>query len=420
MTREQAKARWLNGVPEDKQAALIPPGWFEQWADATWATDPVGAKQNPPVVRAPNGTVAGHPEFWTSGKTMYDPAKITVPTLIAIGEWDKRHAAVYGAGDLPAAGQFAGQAPRHAGRRHASHDAGEEPRWRCSAPCRRSSTRAASRLARMNSHDHAAPFSRGRRSLSRGNVRRRPRAQRPLQFPPVQAVTARHGMVVAQESRAARIGAEVLKRGGNAVDAAVAVGFAMAVTYPRAGNIGGGGFMVIHLARKRQPHRDIAIDYRETAPAATTRDTFLNAQGEADPAKSREHGLAIGVPGTVAGLTLALQKYGSGKFKLAQLIAPAIDLARNGYKVGDEFEDTGRSSIARMARWPSTAKLFLQPDGSLIARGTLLVQSDLANTLDAISKARPARVLRRAGRRQNFRRGARRRRADDRRRPEEL
>src|SRR3979490_1231155 len=92
-------------------------------------------------------------------------------------------------------------------------------------------------------------------------------AQRALHFPPVQAVTAQHGMVVAQESRAALIGAEVLKRGGNAVDAAGAGGFAMGVTYPRAGNIGGGGFMLIHLARKQQ---DIAIDYRETAPAATT------------------------------------------------------------------------------------------------------------------------------------------------------
>jgi pimeloyl-ACP methyl ester carboxylesterase len=89
VTREQALARWLNGVPEDKQAALIPPGWFEQWADATWATDPVGAKLDPPVVRAPNGTVADTQEFWTSGKTMYDPGKITVPTLIAIGEWDR-------------------------------------------------------------------------------------------------------------------------------------------------------------------------------------------------------------------------------------------------------------------------------------------------------------------------------------------
>src|SRR4051794_41361158 len=98
------------------------------------------------------------------------------------------------------------------------------------------------------------------------------------QIPPGQAVTAQHGMVVAQEGRAALIGAEVLRRGGNAVDAAVAVGFAMAVTYPRAGNIGGGGFMLIHLARGK---KDIAIDYRETAPAATTKDTFLNAQGEA-------------------------------------------------------------------------------------------------------------------------------------------
>ena len=160
----------------------------------------------------------------------------------------------------------------------------------------------------------------------------------------------------------------------------------MAVTYPRAGNIGGGGFMVIHLAKGK---RDIAIDYRETAPAATTKDTYLNAEGQADPAKSRDQGLAIGVPGTVAGLTLALQKYGSGKFKLSQLIAPAIDLARNGYKVGDEFEDTGRSAIARMARWPSSAKLFLKPDGSLVERGSLLVQSDLADTLQAISEQGP-------------------------------
>jgi pimeloyl-ACP methyl ester carboxylesterase len=89
VTREQAKARWLNGVPADEQAALIPAGWFEQWADATWATDPVGAKQNPPVVRAPNGTVQDTQEFWTAGKAMYDPAKITVPTLIAIGDWDR-------------------------------------------------------------------------------------------------------------------------------------------------------------------------------------------------------------------------------------------------------------------------------------------------------------------------------------------
>jgi pimeloyl-ACP methyl ester carboxylesterase len=89
VTREQAKARWLNGVPEHKQATLIPPGWFEQWADANWSTDPTGAKQSPQVLRAPNGTVADTSEFWASGKIMYDPADIRVPTLIAIGEWDK-------------------------------------------------------------------------------------------------------------------------------------------------------------------------------------------------------------------------------------------------------------------------------------------------------------------------------------------
>src|SRR5262249_22924113 len=144
--------------------------------------------------------------------------------------------------------------------------------------------------------------------------------QRPSHFPPVEAVTARHGMVVTQEARASRIGADVLKRGGNAVDAAVAIGFTMAVTYPRAGNIGGGGFMVIHLAgTRRKPARDIAIDYRESAPAATTRDVFLGPDGKPDPAKSRDQGLAIGVPGTVAGLTLALQKYGSRKLTPAQL-----------------------------------------------------------------------------------------------------
>src|SRR6266581_1455287 len=112
----------------------------------------------------------------------------------------------------------------------------------------------------------------------------------------IHAVVAEHGMVVAQEKIAARLGADVLRRGGNAVDAAVATGFALAVTYPRAGNIGGGGYMVIHLAGGPL---DTTIDYRETAPAATTRETFLDANGEADAAKSRDSALAIGVPGTV-------------------------------------------------------------------------------------------------------------------------
>ena len=113
------------------------------------------------------------------------------------------------------------------------------------------------------------------------------------------AVLAQHDMVVAQEKIAADFGADILKRGGNAVDAAVAVGFTMAVTYPRAGNIGGGGFMVIHLAKE---NRDIAIDYRETAPAATTRDIFLGSDGKPDQRKSLDSALGIGVPGSVAGL----------------------------------------------------------------------------------------------------------------------
>src|SRR5690242_3848002 len=159
-------------------------------------------------------------------------------------------------------------------------------------------------------------------------------ARRFTSIPPVTGILAHNGVVVAQESRAARIGVEILDRGGNAIDAAVAVGFTLAVTYPRAGNIGGGGFMVIHLAK---PERDVAIDYRETAPAAASATMFRDAQGNPDPAKSRDSALSIGVPGTVAGLALALEKYGSGKFTLADLIAPAIDLAEKGVLVEDDL-----------------------------------------------------------------------------------
>src|SRR5579871_5341171 len=152
----------------------------------------------------------------------------------------------------------------------------------------------------------------------------------------IHAVVAEHGLVVAQEKMSAQIGADILKRGGNAVDAAVATGFAMAVTYPRAGNIGGGGFMLLHLFTGE----DVAIDYREMAPGAMTRDSFLGADGKPDDAKSRDSALGIGVPGTVAGLALALDKYGSGKFTLAQLIRPAIDLARDGFVITDDMADT--------------------------------------------------------------------------------
>ena len=201
-----------------------------------------------------------------------------------------------------------------------------------------------------------------------------------------QSIIAQNGMVVAQERLSAEVGANILKQGGNAVDAAVATGFAMAVTYPRAGNIGGGGFMVIHLA----DGRDVAIDYRETAPAAATRDMFLGADGKPDNAKSRDSALGIGVPGTVAGLALALETYGSGKFTLAQLIAPAIILARDGFTLSDDGADTLPEWHRRLARWTSTAKIFSKPDGTSLRDGDKLIQSDLAVTLEAIAAQGPS------------------------------
>ena len=208
----------------------------------------------------------------------------------------------------------------------------------------------------------------------------------PLAADAIHSIPAEHGMVVAQEKTAAQIGTDILRRGGNAVDAAVATGFAMAVTYPRAGNIGGGGFMVIHSAER---HEDVAIDYRETAPAATTSGIFLGPDGKPDNAKSRDSALGIGIPGTPAGLALALEKYGSGKFTLAELLQPAIDLARNGVVIADDGADTLPEWHRRLARWPSAAKIFSRPDGSPLREGDLLVQADLAVTLTAIATQGP-------------------------------
>jgi gamma-glutamyltranspeptidase / glutathione hydrolase len=202
----------------------------------------------------------------------------------------------------------------------------------------------------------------------------------------VHAVVAEHGMVVAQERISARIGADVLRRGGNAVDAAVATGFALAVTYPRAGNIGGGGFMIIHSAERRE---DAAIDYRETAPAATTPGIFLGSDGKPDGAKSRDSALGIGIPGTPAGLALALQKYGSGKFTLADLLRPAIELARDGVVVTDDSADTLPGWYRRLARWPASVRIFSRADGTSLREGDRLVQTDLAATLSAIAEQGP-------------------------------
>jgi gamma-glutamyltranspeptidase / glutathione hydrolase len=199
----------------------------------------------------------------------------------------------------------------------------------------------------------------------------------------VQTATARHGMVASQEREATRIGVDILQRGGNAVDAAVAVGFALAVTLPKAGNLGGGGFMMVHLAESNE---NIAIDYRETAPAATTPDIFLGPNGEADPSKSQDSGLGVGVPGTVAGLSLALAQFGSGKFALGELIAPAVRLAREGIPVKDDLYDSLQLAQPRLAHWPATARIFLKPGGTAPAAGDKLVQEELADTLEVIGR----------------------------------
>ncbi|HXD13179.1 MAG TPA: gamma-glutamyltransferase, partial [Xanthobacteraceae bacterium] len=208
----------------------------------------------------------------------------------------------------------------------------------------------------------------------------------PLAADAIHSVPAEHGMVVAQEKTAARIGTDILRRGGNAVDAAVATAFAMAVTYPRAGNIGGGGFMVIHSAER---HVDVAIDYRETAPAATTSSIFLGPDGKPDNAKSRDSALGIGIPGTPAGLAVALEKYGSGKFTLSELLQPAIELARGGVLLTDDSADTLPQWHPRLARWPSTAKIFSRADGTSLREGDMLIQTDLAITLSAIAAQGP-------------------------------
>ncbi|MGL4286846.1 MAG: gamma-glutamyltransferase [Phreatobacter sp.] len=203
----------------------------------------------------------------------------------------------------------------------------------------------------------------------------------------VHPAIAPNGMVTSQEAQATRVGVAVLARGGNAVDAAVAVGFALAVTLPRAGNLGGGGFMLVHLADRNET---IAIDYREAAPQAATPTMFLGPNGEPDPRLSRDSGLAAGVPGTVAGLAEAHRRYGSGRFTLAELIQPAIRLARDGIAVDDDLADSLPQAARRLARYPASMRIFLKPDGTAPQRGETLVQADLAGSLEAIAQRGPA------------------------------
>jgi len=194
-------------------------------------------------------------------------------------------------------------------------------------------------------------------------------------------VASQSGMVVAPERLAAQVGAQIMRDGGNAVDAAVATGFALAVTFPRAGNLAGGGFMLIHLA---QDNRQTLIDYRETAPAASGRDLFLNENGEVDRQREFFSHQSAGVPGTVAGMLYAHQKY--GKLTRRQVLAPAIKLAREGFPVSFGLQFSLRARSEQLQRNPEAKRLFFAPDGSLLPVGYTWKQPDLAWTLNQISR----------------------------------
>ncbi|WP_080558930.1 gamma-glutamyltransferase [Francisella tularensis] len=196
-----------------------------------------------------------------------------------------------------------------------------------------------------------------------------------------QPVTATHGMVSSQEALASKVGLDILKQGGNAVDAAVAVGFALAVTLPRAGNLAGGGFMIIHL---QDGNKNIAINYREKAPAKASRDMFLNDKGNIDYAKVSGSYSASGVPGTVAGLIDAQQKY--GKLKLSQVIEPAIKLAEDGIPVSYDLHQSLVTAKPWLQKSPDAMKIFYKKDGSAYEVGEILKQPELANSLKLIAK----------------------------------
>ena len=196
-------------------------------------------------------------------------------------------------------------------------------------------------------------------------------------------VAARQGMVVSSEPLASAAGLEILHAGGNAIDAAVAVGFALAVTHPEAGNIGGGGFMLIRLA----DGNSVVVDYREEAPAAATRNMFLDANGKVISESSTVGALAAGVPGTVAGLALAHQKY--GKLPWARVLRPAIRLAAKGFPVGYELSESLRADRELLSKFPETCRIFLR-DGKLYEPGEILRQPELARTLRRIAAGGPA------------------------------
>jgi gamma-glutamyltranspeptidase/glutathione hydrolase len=198
-----------------------------------------------------------------------------------------------------------------------------------------------------------------------------------LKLPAREPVRARHAMVVATEPLAVDAGVAVLKSGGNAIDAAVAVGFALAVTYPYAGNLGGGGFMLVRLADGRATF----IDFRERAPEKASRNMYLDANGK--PTRDSIEGWrASGVPGSVRGFELAQQKYGRKKW--ADLLRPAIDLASKGFPLSDSLAEMLKNA-KNLARYPESRSLF-QRSGSYYEAGQTFAQPELAGTLDRLAK----------------------------------
>jgi gamma-glutamyltranspeptidase/glutathione hydrolase len=193
-----------------------------------------------------------------------------------------------------------------------------------------------------------------------------------------------NGMVSSQNAHASEVGARVLADGGSAVDAAVAVGFALAVTLPRAGNLGGGGFMLVHDAGSDET---VAIDYREAAPRRAGRDMFLDEDGNVDKDKARFSHLSAGVPGTVAGLWRAHQDY--GKLPWKRVVEPAIRLARDGFEVTYDLAGLLASRKDRLCRFEAACRYFYKPGGEPYEPGERLMQPDLADSLQAIAEYGP-------------------------------
>ena len=202
-------------------------------------------------------------------------------------------------------------------------------------------------------------------------------------FPIVSPVNTANGMVVTEQALASQVGADILKQGGNAVDAAVAVGFALAVVLPNAGNIGGGGFMVIHDAKSG---KNIALDFRELAPSKAHRDMYLDEKGNVIPESSIYSHKAIGVPGTIAGLDLALRKYGT--MRLVDVISPAIRLAEQGFPISPHLASLLDAEREHLGKWPASKAIFFK-NGTPLTTGEILVQKDLAHSLKLIAEHGP-------------------------------